>query len=132
MMELAVVGMVLATAIAIPVAIAWLEHRKYLRMLDVLRAYAERGEEPPPPVVQALTAISGRPPDAAPAPKPRSWWLAHIAANSIFTIGFSGLAWWRFTEAGETGTLVIVCFFLALFFAASVAAQVVFAYNARR
>jgi hypothetical protein len=108
----------------------WVEHRKYLRMLDVLRTYAERGEEPPASVIQGLTAISGKPPHTAHAPKPRSWWLAHLAANTTFVIGLSGFAWWRFNETGEAGTLVIVCFFLALFNAASAAAQVVFAYNA--
>ena len=89
----------------------------------------ERGEDPPAPVVQALTAVSGRPP-APHAPTPRSWHLAHVAANTVFTAGLGGFAWWRFTETGDAGTLVIICIFAALFFAAATAARLVGAYYA--
>jgi hypothetical protein len=120
---------IFGTATVIVVSIAWLEYRKHTRVLDVLRIYAERGEEPPGSVIQALTAVFGRP--AAPsAPTPRSWHLAHVAANAVFTAGLGGFAWWRYTETAEAGTLVIVVIFAALFFAASMAARLVGAYYA--
>jgi hypothetical protein len=123
---------IFGTGIIVVVSIAWLEYRKHTNVLDVLRIYAERGEEPPVAVIQALTAVSGKPPTPPPAPTPRSWHLAHVAANAVFTAGLGGFAWWRYVDTGEAGTLVIVCIFAALFFAAGMAARLVGAYYARR
>lgn len=122
---------IFGTGIIIVVSIAWLEHRKHMKVLDVLRIYAERREEPPAAVIQALTAVSGRP-KTPPAPTPRPWHLAHAAANVVFTAGLGGFAWWRFVDTGEAGTLVIVCIFAALFFAAGAAARLVGACYARQ
>ena len=133
-----VVTLVFGTGIAIAVSIAWFDHRTRTRALDVLRVYAERGEEPPAPVLQALTAVSGWP-RAAPAqdnrdrlgrPRTRGSFLAHAAANTIFAAGFSALAWWRVSATGEASGGVIAAILIALFFAASVAAQLVSAYYA--
>jgi len=122
---------IFGSGIVIVVSIAWLDYRKHTKVLDVMRIYAERGDEPPAAAIQALTAVFGRP--AAPrAPTPRSWHLAHVAANLVFTAGLGGFAWWRFVETGEAGTLVIVCIFAALFFAASMAARLVGAYYAHQ
>ena len=66
------------------------------------------------------------------APTPRSWHLAHVAANLVFTAGLGAFARWRYIETGEAGTLVMVCIFAALFFAASMAARLVGAYYARQ
>jgi drug/metabolite transporter (DMT)-like permease len=123
---------IFGTGIVIVVAIAWLDYRKHSKALDVLRIYAERGEEPPATVVHALTAVSGRPPTRPSAPTPRSWHLAHVAANAVFTGGLGSFAWWRYMETGEAGTLVIVCVFATLFFAAAMAARLVGAYYARQ
>ena len=122
---------IFGTGIVIVVSIAWLEYRKHTKALDVLRLYAERGEEPPAAVIQALTAVSGKP-ATPPAPTPRSWHLAHVAANAVFTVGLGGFAWWRYVDTGEAGTLVIVSIFAALFFAAGMAARLVGAYYARQ
>ena len=113
---------IFGSGVVIVMSIAWLEYRKHTKVLDVLRIYAERGEEPPAPVIQALAAVSGKPP-APPAPTPRSGHLAHAAANAVFTSGLGGFAWWRFAATGEAGTLVIVCIFAALFFAASMVSR---------
>jgi hypothetical protein len=121
---------IFGTGVIIVVSIAWLEYRKHTKVLDVLRVYAERGEEPPAAVVQALTAVFGKP-ATPPAPTPRSWHLAHVAANAVFTVGLAGFARWRWAESGETGTLVIVTVLAALFFAAAMAARLVGAYYAR-
>jgi hypothetical protein len=133
-----VLTVVFGAAVIIPVSIAWFDHRTRTKALDVLRVYAERGEEPPPSVTQALTWVSGwprNPPEAdnrdrIGRPRTRGGFIAHAAANSVFTAGFSGLAWWRVSETGEVSPGVIVAIIVALFFAASLAAQLVGAYYA--
>src|SRR6185369_6636353 len=123
--------LVFGTGITIPVAIAWFDHRTRTRALDVLRVYAERGEEPPPSVVQALTALSGWAQRAQAGEKrarTRGGWLAQVAANTVFAVGLSTFAWWRYSATGQAGTGVIVALLAALFFAAALAAQLVFAY----
>jgi hypothetical protein len=125
--------LVFGTGITIPVSISWFDHRTRTRALDVLRVYAERGEEPPPSVVQALTAVSGwayRPQPGEKRSRTRGGWLAHVAANAVFVVGLSALAWWRYSTTGEAGPGVIVALLAALFFAASLAAQSVYAYHA--
>jgi hypothetical protein len=139
--------LIFGTGITIPVSVAWFDHRTRTKALDVLRVYAERGEEPPPSVTQALSSVSGWPRgfnlperDRAPdgkdnrdrigRPRTRGGFLAHAAANTIFAAGFSGIAWWRYSELGQTSAGVIVATIVALFFAASVAAQLVGAYYA--
>jgi hypothetical protein len=85
---------------------------------------------PPASVTQALTSVSGWPRRVDPAdnrdrlgrPRTRGGFLAHAAANTIFAAGFSGIAWWRYSELGETSAGVIVATIVALFFTASVAA----------
>ena len=131
--------LVFGTGIAIAVSIAWLDHRTRSKALDVLRVYAERGEEPPASVTQALTWVSGWPRfqvdtsdnrDRIGRPRTRGGFLAHAAANAVFAAGFWGFAWWRYSELGEAGTGVIVTIFVGLFFAASVTAQLVGVYYA--
>jgi hypothetical protein len=137
--------LIFGTGITIPVAIAWFDHRTRTRALDVLRVYAERGEEPPASVTQALTSVSGWPrgfdgswrkADAADnrdrlgRPRTRGSFLAHAAANAIFAAGFAGIAWWRYAELGQTSAGAIVATIVALFFAATVAAQLVGAFYA--
>ena len=131
-------GVVFGAGVAIAISVVWFEHRTRTRALDVLRIYAERGEEPPSSVIQALTSVSGwaRKADAAEnrdrigRPYTRGSFLAHAAANMIFAAGLSALAWWRISASGEAGTGEIVAILAALFFAASVAAQLVGAYYA--
>lgn len=140
--------LIFGTGITIPVSMFWFDYRARTRALEILRVYAERGEEPPPAVTQVLirasarysetTSASGWPPKAADddkgdrigRPRTRGGFLAHVAANAVFTAGFSTFAWWRYSELGEASTGVIVSIFVALFFAASVAAQLVGAYYA--
>ena len=127
--QIMVVSLVFGAGVIIAVSIAWLEYRKRTRALDVLRIYAERGEEPPASVSQTLTSLSGYP-SAAKAPWTRGRFLSHAAPNTIFAVGLAGLAWWRFSAFGETGASVVVPSLAALFFAASLAAQLVGAYYA--
>jgi hypothetical protein len=129
--------LIFGTGIAIAVGIAWFDHRTRTKALDVLRVYAERGEEPPSSVIQALTWVSGWPKKAPEAddnkdrlgrPRTRGSFLAHAAADAVFAAGFSGFVWWRYTDLGEASTGVMIAIFVGLYFAASMTARLVGAY----
>ena len=131
--EVVVVTIVVGLGVAIPISAIWSEHRTRTRALEVIRVYAERGEEPPPSIVQALThgsgwAYKGEPP--AKKPQTRGGHLAHAAGNVVFAVGLAGFAWWRIATLGEADTLAIIVVFVALFFAAGLAARLVGAYYA--
>lgn len=126
--------LVFGTGVAIPVSIAWLEHRTRTRGLETLRIYAERGEEPPASVIEAVTTVTnvyGRPPQTRPAtPQTRGNHLAHAAASTVIAAGLAGLVWWRVSAYDEKGPGIVVGILVALFFAGSAAARLVYAYYA--
>jgi hypothetical protein len=133
-LELAVFVIVVGMGVSIPLLWVWFDHRTRAKALDVLRAYAERGEEPPASVTQALTWVSGWPKVAPPAddtkdrigrPRTRGSFLAHAAADAIFAAGFSWFAWWRYSDLGEASTGVFVSIFVAMYFTASMTARLV-------
>jgi hypothetical protein len=126
-----VVVCIFGTGIAIPILIAWFEHRTRRKGLETLRLYAERGEEPPASVIQAVTAVTnvyGRPPQLPPRPQTRGNHLAHAAASTVLAAGLAGLVWWRVSAYGEKGAGIIIGILAALFFAGSAAARLVYAY----
>ena len=138
-----VLGVLFGAGVAVPISLFWFEHRTRTRALDVLRVYAEKGEEPPSSVLQALASASasGWAPKPDPTadnrdrigrPRTRGGFLAHAAANTVFAVGFFGFAWWRYADLGEASTGVMVSIFFGLFNAASVAAQLVGAYYTPR
>jgi hypothetical protein len=133
---LTVFCLVFGTAVTIPVAIAWFEHRTRTKGLEMLRIYAERGEEPPASVLGAVTKVTnvyGRPPQGPstpPQPQTRVNHLAHAAASTVIAVGLAGLVWWRVSAYNEKGTGIIVGCLIALFFAGSAAARLVYAYYA--
>ena len=133
-LKLIVLLIVFGTGCAIPVSIAWLEHRTRTRGLDTLRIYAERGEEPPSSVLEAVTKVTnvyGRPPQSGPATtQTRGNHLAHAAASTVIAAGLAGLVWWRVSAYGEKGAWIVIGILAALFFAGSVAARLVYAYHA--
>jgi hypothetical protein len=125
--------LVFGTAITIPVSIAWFEHRTRKRGLDTLRIYAERGEEPPASVIEAVTKVTnvyGNPQPAWGTPHPpakpqtRANHLAHAAASTVIAMGLAGLVWWRVSAYNEKGAGIIIAILVALFFAGSVAASI--------
>jgi len=128
-----VLGLVFSAGTVITISILWLQLRGRMKALDVLRAYAERGEEPPVQVIEALTNVSGRTPPATavPAtPQTRGGHLAHAATNAVLAAGLAGLAWWRISAFGETGAGVCIALLAALFFTAGLATRLVRAYYA--
>jgi hypothetical protein len=131
--------LVFGTGIAIPVSIAWLEHRTRTRGLDTLRIYAERCEEPPASVIEAVTRVTnvwGRPPHAPPSSdmivkvhadaRATTWPMPPQAPSSP-----AGLWWSRVSAYDEKGAGIVIGSLAALFFAGSVAARLVYAYYAR-
>ena len=110
----------------------WFEHRSRVKALDVLRVYAERNEEPPASVTQALTGINPHIPQAPPKPTPtRGHHLAHVAANVVFVLGAIGILWWKAPDPSHPGGFVIFVILAGLFFAAGAAARLVGAIYAR-
>lgn len=125
------------TGILIVVGIAWFQHRSRSKALDLLRAYAERGEDPPASVVEALDAIA----TWGPGPKPRTTTpskptrtdhLTHVAGSVVISLGSGWVAWWRMPVEGEPGGLVITAVIVAIFFAGAAAARLVAALGAPR
>ena len=133
-----VLCLVSGIGVIIPVSIAWLEHRTRMKGLETLRIYAERGQEPPASVIEAVTNVTNvygvrikwRPPQSMRAPQTRGNHLAIAAVNIVVTLGLAGLVWWRVSAYGEKGPGIIVGLLVALFFAAAFAAQLVYAYYA--
>lgn len=126
----------LALSVIIPgVYRTWVEYRSRSQALDVLRVYAEKGQEPPASVTSAIGAVaSGGTPfiNAAPATPAaafstptREHHLAHAAGSVVCGLGAAGIAWWRMPDNGEPGALVIWAVIFAIFFAGSVAARLV-------
>jgi len=109
----------------------WVEYRSRIKALDVLRVYAEKGQEPPASVMGAIAAASIDRAAAAPVPagpfsRPtRENHMAHVAGSLVCGLGAVGIAWWRMPDDGEPGPLVIWAVVAAIFFAGGVAARLV-------
>ena len=124
----------LALSVAVPgVYRTWVEYRSRSKALDVLRVYAEKGQEPPASVVTALAVAARSPEPAAGASAPPSMFprptrehhMAHLAGSLVCTVGAVGIAWWRWPDDGNPGPLVIWAVVIAIFFAGGVAARLV-------
>lgn len=128
-----VLGLVFSAGAVITISILWLVFRGRMKALEVLRAYAERGEEPPASVMETLATVSGRTHPATgvtATPETRGGHLAHAATNAVFAAGLAALAWWRISAFGETGAGVGIALLAALFFTAALATRLVRAYYA--
>jgi hypothetical protein len=132
----------IALAVFIPLALAGIlpgvyrtraEYRSRRQALEVLRVYAEKGQEPPASVTSALAAMTSAGtlhfttpsgPGARPHPT-RANHLAHLVGSLVCGLGAAGIAWWRMPESGPPGPLVMWAVVIAIFFAGSVAARLV-------
>jgi len=124
-----VLTIIFGTGIVIAVSIAWLEHRTRVKALDVLKAYAQRGEEPPASIVEAVAAVSsGQRISARPGPVPiptRTEQIGVFAAMVVAALGSAGIVWWRILHEGEPGALAILAAFATVFFSMASAARLV-------
>jgi hypothetical protein len=128
-----------ALAIFIPLMLAaavpavyrtWIDHQSRRKALDVLRVYAEKGQEPPASIMAALGGAfidktSAPVPQWIPARTTRENHMAHLAGSLVCGLGAAGVAWWRMPADGPPGPLVMWAVVVAIFFAGSVAARLV-------
>jgi hypothetical protein len=103
----------------------WMPHQTKLKTIEVLKAYAEKGEEPPASVLEAVTRITGPAVPPKPAPATRGEHLSHLAACVGLAVGAAGLAWWRLTVGDPGSPLPVFAVMVAIFFAASAASRLV-------
>jgi len=131
-----VLTIIFGTGIVIAVSIAWLEHRTRVKALDVLKTYAQRGEEPPASIVEAVAAVSsGQRPSQRPGPGPtpiptRVEQVGVFAAMVVAALGSAGIAYWRTLHESEPGALAILAAFATVFFSMASAARLVSLFSA--
>ncbi len=130
LMTIAILVTVFTFGAVIAISVTWLQSRSKIKAIEVLKAYAERGEEPPPAVADALARInwpfgaaSGPP---VPQPATRSVHLQHFAGSVVLTLGALAVIWWQAPAPREhPGWLMVTAIFVAVFFAAAAAARAV-------
>lgn len=109
---------------------AWfglLAHRHRVRTLEVLKSYAERGEEPPAAVLAAMvTSFSAPQAHSQPAaPMSRRSHLDHFILNACLAVAAAGVAWWRISDGGGPQWLAIAAVIFAAFLGAAAVAGMI-------
>src|SRR5215467_7036909 len=74
-------------------------HRGNMKALEVLRAYAEKGIEPPPAVVEMLTMQMGET-ESARAGREIGKKAGNFTGLLVAACVAGGIAWWRMNEGG--------------------------------
>jgi hypothetical protein len=74
-------------------------HRGNMKSLEILRAYAEKGIEPPPAVVEMLTRQMGET-EAARAGRDIGKKAGNFAGLLVAACVAGGIAWWRMHAGG--------------------------------
>jgi hypothetical protein len=138
-LPIAILLIVFTAGTIIPIGITWLQQRTKTKAIEVLKIYAEKGQEPPASVLEAVNRINWPfPPGAAP-PAPRPWsemsrseHLSHLAGSWGLAVG-SGLVIWWLTSSPQPRLewLLITAIFTAVFFTAAGAARLVAALAAK-
>jgi hypothetical protein len=123
-----VVPFALLFTAAIVIAVLWMPFKARLTAIEVLKTYAEKGEEPPASVLEAVERMNA--PIAPPRPT-RGEHLSHVAGSVVLASGAAGLAWWRELEHGGPDLVVIAAAIVAIFFAGAAAARLVAALTTR-
>jgi hypothetical protein len=120
-------GPIFAFALILFVTIAWLQNLPKMKMIAILKTYAEKGEEPPAGVLEAMGNIRG--PSAPPQPprkQTRADHLAHFAGSLGLALGAGFVIAWRWPlDSQHPGKLLVVAICVAVFFTASAAARLV-------
>src|SRR5215469_4272338 len=95
-LTIAILLIVFTAGTIIPITVTWLQQRTKMRAIEMLKVYAERGEEPPASVLDAVNRINWpfppNAPNAPPPPKPlreqpRREHLMHLAGNVGLAVG---------------------------------------------
>ena len=79
-------------------------HRKNMRVLDLLKSYADKGMEPPPAVAELLNKQADDPGRAARA-TPRGARLEQFTGFLFTGCVIGGVAWWLVESAGPAWAL---------------------------
>lgn len=134
---IAILVIVFTAGTIIPVTIVWVQNRTKMKAMELLKAYAEKGQEPPASVLDTVNRINWPfPPGSGPptAQRPtRADHLAHLAGSVVCAIGSACVVWWRAPEqqAGHVGPLMLTAVVATIFFAGSAAARLVGALTTR-
>jgi hypothetical protein len=109
----------------------WMQHQAKIKAIDMLRPYAERGEEPPASLLETVERLNR--PGGPPPPEPtRAQQFARFAGSVVLSIGAGVIVWWRLPfQHGPPGPLMIAAVVAAIFFAGAAAAQLVAALTTR-
>jgi len=98
-----------------PLTMVWAIHRHKMKVLEILRSYAEKGVEPPPAVTEVLLKQS-----TDPAQKwkstPRGSLLNTFGIHLWVACILGGIAWWRL-EAGPPRWAIYLAVCATVFFA---------------
>lgn len=131
-LTIAILVLVFGTGTVIAIGVTWLQSRPKMKMIEVLKAYAEKGEEPPAAIVETMAKLNWPfPPPPPPRRQTPAHHLAHFAGSIVIALGASGLAWWRLNVGDPSSPLPIVAVVVAIFFYAAAAARLVGALTRR-
>jgi hypothetical protein len=110
----------------------WSMHRYSIRMFAILRAYAERGEEPPAAVLEALKPPERKSGPVALEPKTRRVaQLEHFVLGLTFAAAAGAVAWWR-DDAGGPQWLVYAAVIAAVVMGAGAIGRLIAALSTSR
>ena len=82
----------------------WTEHRRQVKGIELLRAYAEQGKDPPQAVLDALPRTTG----AMSLRRTRPEYTGRAVLNFVLAVGFAGCAIGSFLLLGHTAGWVFV------------------------
>jgi hypothetical protein len=131
-LPIAILSIIFTAGTIIPLGITWLQQRAKMKAFEVLRVYAEKGQEPPASVLDTVNRINWPfPGNGAPPPKPmreqsRGEHLSHFAGSVCIAVGSGAVLWWRLSDPNPRFEwLMITAIFTTIFFTASGAARLV-------
>ena len=131
-LTISVLVLVFTAGTIIPITITWLQQRTKTKAIDMLRVYAEKGQEPPASVLETINRLNWPfPSNAPPPPKPmrdqsRAEHLTHVAGSVCIAGGSAAVLWWLLTwPQPRLEWLLITAIFTTIFFTGSAAARLV-------
>jgi hypothetical protein len=119
--------LIFAPGVIIALVAIWTSYRARIRGIDTLKIYAERGQEPPASLLEAIRP--GVPP--APRRQTRGELLSQLAFSVVMAVGAAGLAWWWSSDQHPGHGFLILAIVTAVVFAGIAASMLVAALTAR-